>query len=258
LEKIRPQGEGVNKKMKIWKPLTAVLVLLAIFTTIAATQYATIQVSYSYSINTRYSNIQLMAGDGSAVSDGYVLTNTSGVYSVNLGKWAINAKKTYSAAFAIVNMEKNVELRVTKIEFASGSTGTNYISINLHKNMAKSGTTIAPAADQEVAADTKAYVTAGVSADHSADGWVLAKAPDNYDTGTPAMPYLYNTGQQASATWDSTNNVWKRDTSHSDATGLTNAPGSAASFVWVEIVIDATGATEADYSGTIVIMFKAL
>jgi len=244
--------------MKIWKPITAVLVLLAIFTTIAATQYATIQVTYSYSIDTQYSSIQLMAGDASAVSSGYVLTNTSGIYSVDLGKWAINAKKTYSAAFAIVNMEKNVELRVTGIEITGTNSGKDNISINLHKNMTKSGTTIAPAADQEPEGGSIAYVTNGNSEDHSADGWVLAKAPDNYNTGTPAMPYLYDTGQQASASWDSTNNVWIPDTNYPDATGLTTGSGSEASFVWVEIVIDATNAPLGDYSGTIIIKFKAL
>ena len=229
----------------------AVLVIASVYTALYATQYTEVTSTYTFSINTKYSSLQIMASDKSPNSDGYLLKNENGVYSVNLGKWSKGANKQYTSAFAIVNTEKNAILRITKIE-VSGS-GTANLNIGLHKHMDK------PVFDfvtknTEEDDDYLIYYKQGTSYDHSSDGFVLCKG-NGYDGDS--LQYTNQAGNSwVSASFDSSN-VWLVNPNLIDANTLTKVSASSSNFVWVEVSIS-NPASEGDYSGTITIFAKSI
>ena len=195
-----------------------------------------------------------MASDGSQVSSGYVLENNSGLYSVALGTWALGFNKSFTAAFAIVNKEANVKLRITGV--AVSGTGGEYLDICLHKYMNKTCSGRFAGATVEEAANATFYWT-NATGQQSVTVWVL----DNDASGTytaTGMSY-FNAAQTDTATWDTTYNVWVRDIGTPDATALATDTTSDANFVWVEIIVLAplTGDGTA-YSGTITITLQSV
>ena len=229
--------------MKIWKKALVVLVLAATVMGVAATQYAKLGVSFEYTIDTPTSLIQLMAGDGAVVGSGYVLTNNGGVYKVQLGTFAAGFNKTYTAAFAIVNAEANVMLRITKID-AGNTNGGQYLVIALHKSKDTSVF--------NTPSDGIIYFDKGTWYDYSTNGYVLANGAGTYDTTTTPLKYgdsaTWPPASWTSATYDGTNHVWTPG-STVNADHLTTASGTTgANFVWVQITID-NSATAGTYTG---------
>ena len=240
--------------MKIWKKALVVLVLAATVMGVAATQYAKLGVSFEYTINTPASLIQLMAGDGAVVGSGYVLTNNGGAYKVQLGTFAQGFNKTYSAAFAIVNSESNVKLKITKIE-ATGD-GAEYLVIALHKHKNTN-------AFDEGAGESIVYFDKGHFADHSTDGYVLANGSGTYNTDTNLLKYADkaqwppDTNEWDSATYSSTYGVWLPGTTV-DAEHLRTDANTGANFVWVQITIDNSATANSYTGGTIYIYVESV
>ncbi|MEM3444723.1 MAG: hypothetical protein QW115_01965 [Thermoplasmata archaeon] len=230
--------------MQIWKKALVVLVLAATVMGLAATQYAKLGVSVSANISTPTSLIQLMAGDGAVVGGGYILTNDNGAYKVQLGTFAKGFNKTYTAAFAIVNAEANVNLRITKIS-VNGDLKNNVV-IALHKTADKNA--LVETDDGIVYYDFNVHSSTGIGYDHSSDGFVLAKGAGTYDTGSNKLKYGTDPTNWPpswyTASWDGTHNVWLTDGSHNDATYLTTDINSKANFVWVQITLDLSTATD--------------
>jgi len=215
--------------MKIWKKALVVLVLAATVMGVASMQYAKLGVSMQYTVSTKYSLIQLMAGDGAVVGTGYVLTNSSSTYVVQLGTFAKGFNKTYSAAFAIVNSESNVKLRITKVY----CTDTRTI-IALHENMSVN------AFSETGTGAYIVYYDKGNTYDYTSDGYVLRNGQGDYSAGS--LQYTANDGGAwTSATFDSSN-VWI--TGALKNADVSTDPTSKSNFVWVQITIDLTGATD--------------
>ncbi len=224
---------------------------------VAATQYVQINLSYSYGINTQFSNVQLMAKDTGINSAGYLLTNTGGVYSVDLGDWMVGAKKSFTAAFAIVNEEQATALKLYKIDITGTTPLANYVYIYAHGNPAKlSHGSTAVAVDpvyEVVGADVDAwnagdttlrYVNAGVSNDFSSSAAiVLSPAPEPY---AATMPYTFDDGTTVyDAAW-AASNVWTQDALDPNgiATPASTAVAATSNVIWIEITIDTTGAAD--------------
>ena len=233
--------------MKIWKKALVVLVLAATVMGVASMQYAKLGVSMQYTVSTQYSLIQLMAGDGAVVGNGYVLTNTNGVYKVQLGTFAVGFSKTYSAAFAIVNSEGNVKLRITKVY----CTDTKTI-IALHQHMSEN------AFSETGTGAYIVYYDKGNTYDYTSDGYVLRNGQGDYSTGQDGLQYTADGGTNwVSASFDTTN-VWVYNTGLTNSSATTDI-NSPSNFVWVQITIDLTGATDGkDVSDTIYIEVAAV
>lgn len=246
-------GKG-GKKMQIWKKALVVLVLASTVMGLAATQYAKLGVSVSANISTPTSLIQLMAGDGAVVGGGYILDGTTGTYTVSLGTFAQGFNKTYTAAFAIVNAEANVKLRITRID-VTVTSGQNKLVIALHKTMNTNVFT--------TPADGIIYHDKGTAYDYTSGGYVLANGTGTYDTsGSNNLKYATkaswppNTGEWTEASWSSSNGVWIPG-AVTDATNLGTDGSSGANFVWVQITIDESMPT-GTFQGTIYIEVKSI
>ena len=239
-----------NMKMKHKSAICVVLLLILAFTSLQATQYANISSQYTFSIDTQYSSIQLMASDKSGMSSGYLLENDNGVYKIDLGKWAKGASKVYTAAFAIVNTEKNVYLRITEIEVTGGG---EHLTIALHKHRDLHASGILNV-ESENEGDYMIYYSGGTSIPHSDDGFVLYKG-NGYQSDY--LRYTRDSVTWRSATYDSELNVWVVNENLVDADTLTNDADTLSNFVWVEVCLsnlDKSG----DYSGSIIIHAKSL
>ncbi|MEM4293382.1 MAG: hypothetical protein QXJ27_04365, partial [Thermoplasmata archaeon] len=216
---------------------------------LAATQYAKLGVQAEAKVSTKYSFIQLMAGDAAVTGSGYILTNDTGTYKVVLGTFGKGFNKTYSAAFAIVNSESNVKLRITKIDFGTSDAIRPYAIVALHKTMSSNAFSDA--------AGAIVYYDKGTSYDYSDNGYVLRNGQGDYSTGS--LQYTNNGGTNwYTASWDATN-VWVYNSTLTDATGLTTDTNTLANFVWVQITIDLTGANDGTtLTGTLYIEVKSV
>ncbi|MGC9059820.1 MAG: hypothetical protein ACP5JR_01085, partial [Thermoplasmata archaeon] len=135
-----------------------------------------------------------------------------------MGTFAKGFNKTYSAAFAIVNAESNVKLRITKVDF-EGTLG-QYAVIALHENMSTN-------AFSESSTDGAyiIYYDKGTAYDYSTAGYVLRNGQGDYSGGS--LTYTAGTTSR-SATWDQTNKVWVYNTElvKADVSTDSDSPGN--------------------------------
>jgi hypothetical protein len=193
-----------------------------------------------------------MASNRSGVSKGYLLENDNGEYKIDLGKWAKGANKVYTGAFAIVNTEKNVYLRITNIEVTGGG---EHLTIALHKHRDLHASNIVNA-ESEIEGDYLIYYSEGTSYDHSDDGFVLYKGEGYTDGSEVYLRYTYNSIEWSSANYESW--VWVVNPwGNNDANMLTNDSDTLSNFVWVEVCLSNLD-VEGDYSGSIIIHAKSL
>ncbi|MCX8173898.1 MAG: hypothetical protein N3F63_04755 [Thermoplasmata archaeon] len=235
--------------MQIWKKALVVLVLASTVMGLVATQYAKLGVNVSAGVSTRYSFIQLMAGDSAVVGSGYILTNSSGNYTVQLGTFAKGFNKTYTAAFAIVNSESNVRLQITSIDFGAADSIRSYAIVALHENMSIN-------AFNEAAGRFIVYFDKGTAYNVGSNGFVLRNGQGDY-SGSNLQYTADNGGSWTSASWDATN-VWKYNAAlvNSDVDTTTS---SRSNFVWVQITLDlATASDGTSLTGTLYINVQSV
>ena len=228
--------------MRIDRRLTLIGVMIVVLSMTMATQYATTKISYSFAIvHPSNADIRYIGSDNSS-DDGLrvlrVNNNNSGTQymTVELGDWAPNQMKNYTAAFGIVN-EEPFAVNITYINI----TGTNasYLTIWLHGDR-----------DADYSGDngSSVKVVDGGTAlyDSSSVVWTLAAGDGN----TSSM--CADGSTQLSTPWDNTSHV---KYSVNDAN---NSINGTSDFVWVGISLDLPSTAGAGTpTGTIYIHFKA-
>lgn len=227
--------------MRIDRRLVLIGVMLVVLSMTMATQYATTKISYSFAIvHPSNADIRYIGSDNSS-DDGLrvlrVTNNNSGsqYLTLELGDWAPNQRKNYSAAFGIVN-EEPFAVNITHINI----TGTNatYLDIWLHgdrdADYGGDGTSI-KVVDNGVAQYTSSSVV-----------WTLA-AGDG-DTSTMCA----DGSTQLNTLWDAASHI---QYSVNDAN---NSVNGTSDFVWVGVSLDLpSNAGAGSPTGTIYIHFKA-
>lgn len=259
--------------MDRWKKGLVLLVAVVIAgTAVVATQYAKVSISYSFKVSTRLSSIQLMASDGAISGAGYLLQNSSDVYTISLGTWMKGMNKTFTSAFAIVNGETGTNLRITKID-VTGLASSARVRIWLHENMSTpSDYSMASGITREVGSSTSAlakacamnqatqlYYDNTTATDFSSNGWVLANANATSEPYTTSILYYHNnnpgvvTAATGVATTWAASNVFVYGAGLTDARGLHcgslfnyGAKTGFANFVWAEVTLD-TAAVAVSY-----------
>lgn len=237
--------------MKIDRRLILIGVMLIFLSMAMATQYATIEVGYSYSIvHPSNADIRFIGSDNS--SDDMrvlrVLDNTSAVkIELRFGNLSTNQNKTYTAAFGIIN-EEPFAVNITHIN-VSGSPDYTQIWLHGNRNMKADDPTSVFMWDKGVSMN---------SSDTTA--WILAHGDQNYSS----MDSNVSTPDDNIATpWD------YPDTSHvryslsnidaRQANGIgDNSPYNASDFVWIQISLDVPGDISlTSVTGSIWIYFEA-
>ncbi len=228
--------------MRIDRRLVLIGVMLIVLSMTMATQYATTKVSYSFAIvHPSNADIRFIASDNSS-DDGLrvlrVSNNGSGTQylTLELGDWAPNQKKNYSAAFGIVN-EENFAVNITYINISG--TDASYLDIWLHgdRDADYSGDS---ASSIKVVNDGSALYTA------SDVVWTLAAG----DGTTTTM--CADGSTQLNTLWDDSSHI---QYSVNDAN---NSVNETSDFVWVGVSLDLpSDAAAATPTGTIYIHFKA-
>jgi len=243
--------------VKLGKRTLAVGALLIAFAAVMATQYATVRAQASIVITGKYPWIQFMAHDIDARDGGWLLRRNSDTvnYTIYIGNLTGGQIKIWTAAFAIVNTEKNYTLRITGVRLWGSGLGKllNYINVTLHSKPDAVG--VPPAKTNAYQPPSESYWTTDSDAmlywngsqgavDHSTDGWVLGQG-NGYDKNNGILYYSYtnSTGalQWAKAQYDTTNHVYNYTTYvYSDESGShdNDAVSGTDNFVWVQIVID--------------------
>ena len=252
--------------MKIERRLTLLGVLLVVLSTVMATQYATTKVTFSYSVvHPSNADIRFVGSDNSSDDGKRVLrisgaNGTNALISVELGDWAANENKTYTAAFAIVN-EEGFAVNLTHVTVSNTSGTSDYMQIWLHGNGSLK------AEDDATAVflydNGTSYYTS------SSTAWVLAHGDTNVGT---MLTNASNTTTTIFTAWeDEVTGVHVQYTQN--LSGLTddayqangggmgagdNSYWNASDFVWVQISINVPpGAVGGDHAGTINFNFQA-
>ena len=216
--------------------------MLIVLSMTMATQYATTKVSYSFAIvHPSNADIRFIASDKSSDDNLRVLrvsNNASGNHNLTLelGDWAPNQKKNYTAAFGIVN-EEGFAVNITYINISG--TDASYLDIWLHgdRDADYSGDS---ASSIKVVNDGSALYTA------SDVVWTLAAG----DGTTTTM--CADGSTQLNTLWDDSSHI---QYSVNDAN---NSVNETSDFVWVGVSLDLpSDAAAATPTGTIYIHFKA-
>ena len=227
--------------MRIDRRLVLIGVMLIVLSMTMATQYATTKVSYSFAIvHPSNADIRFIASDNSS-DDGLrvlrVSNNGSGTQylTLELGDWAPNQKKNYSAAFGIVN-EENFAVNITYINISG--TDASYLDIWLHGDR-----------DADYPNDGNAVMVVQDGASlytQNSVVWTLAAG----DGTTTTM--CADGSTQLNTLWDDSSHI---QYSVNDAN---NSVNETSDFVWVGVSLDLpSDAAAATPTGTIYIHFKA-
>jgi hypothetical protein len=219
--------------------------MLVVLSMTMATQYGATKIGYSYSVvHPSNADVRFIGADNSSDDGNRVLrvdgSNASGQQSlkVELGNWAPNQFKNYTAAFGIVN-EEGFAVNITHATV--NGTGTSYMDIWLHANRTTN-------ANDEPAASKVLLVDAGSAQLTSSNcAWVLAAGNSN------ANNMCADGSTQLTTGWDGTSHVRYYVAAETNA-----SVNSTSDFVWVQISLDLpSNAAENDYTGTIWIHFEA-
>ena len=228
--------------MKIGKRLILIGVILIVLSMTMATQYATTEIGYSYSIvHPSDSDIRFIGSDNSS-GGGRILrvpdnTSTNADLQLVFGNFTAGQNKTYTCAFGIVN-EEAYAVEITHMKVVT-SSGSDYMQIWLHGDR-----------DAHCDGDDASSVfmwnqgsAAGGHSDNSSAAWTLAAGnqdPDDMD------------GSNVNTPWDSSASVrYSIDD--------TDAVSTVDDYVWVQVSIDAPTNADvtASYTGTVYIYTKA-
>jgi len=238
--------------MRIDRRLVLIAVMLIVLSMTMATQYATTRVSYSFAIvHPSDSDIRYIGSDNSSDDTKRVLrVNNNGTgtqyATLELGDWMPDSKKSYTAAFGIVN-EEPFYVNITHVNI----TGTNntYLSMWFHGDR-----------DQDVSllgdsAANRVKVLANGSQIYSSSDTVWTFTPGDQDPGTMCADTYNYVGAgctQLVTAWDDTSKI-KYSTNDAN-----NSINGSSDFVWVQVVVDVPpdAATQAA-TGKIYIHFKA-
>ncbi len=240
----RPGAMGA----KVRAFVMATLIVL-VSTTIFATQYANLSVNFSFSISTKYSNVQFVAHDRANDGSGYLLSNSGGQYSISLGTWMSESSVGYSAAFGIANCEAGTRLLLYDV--AVSGTGTDYVRIYAHRSptMPVDDIFASSSYDTEWALlfDGPGGGPAGPYGE-----WILNNSPSPCYSGD-SLFYKADSEQQRTASWQGAYQVWSYDSSANNLGYRAND-----SIVWLEVDILPEGASSGSYSGSIEFYFKSI
>jgi len=228
--------------MRIDRRLVLIGVMLIVLSMTMATQYAVTKVSYSFAIvhpsnaDIRYIGSDNSSDDGNRVLR--VLNNDSGsrYLTIELGDWAPNQRKNYTAVFGIVN-EEQFPVNITFINVSG--TDASYMDIWLHadrdQDFPNDGTAVKVVDDGTALFDSSSVV------------WTLGAG----DGDTSTMDNNSGVAGTISTPWDNTSHVRY-------STSDINAINETSDFVWVGISLDIpSNAAAATPTGTIYIHFKA-
>jgi hypothetical protein len=234
--------------MRIDKRLILIGLLLLITTMVLATQYAVTRVTYEYGIvHPSEANIRFIGSDNS--SDGIRVLRTDKGNSSNitvtlrLGNFSTNTKKTYSAAFGIVN-EEPYKINITSINITS--MNITYLKIWLHGNRTANG-------ESNLTDPTTLYMYCNGTMMFNASNtsmWTLAAGDRNFSS------MCYNVSNRTFCTiptpWDNTSHV-----RHSENNSL--AQSDVSDYVWVQVQMDIPAYVDAmgPHSGIIWINFQS-
>jgi len=231
--------------MRVDRRLVLIGVMVVVLSMTMATQYATTQIAYSFSIvHPSNADIRFIGSDNSSDDGIRVLrvdtnTSTNQYLTVELGDWAPGQTKNYTAAFGIVN-EENFSVDITHVNISGGIT---IMDIWLHHD--RSADYTGETADQQVmvvnngAAQYTSTSTAwtlgagdGVTSTMCADGDTTINTPWDSEVYDSHVRYSMN---------DDNNSV-----------------NGSSDFVWVGISLTVpTNEALADNSGNIYIHFRS-
>ena len=250
----------MNGKIKAY----IIVVLLLSFTTgVLSVQYAkTPGTGSEYGISTKESQIQFIAKDVDEFSYNasnphteYVLNNSSGTYTLKLGKWMGGCARSWLCAFAVVNVEP-YPVYIKSVSVSGDFATWLRIYAHANPNITADNSTQRPGMIQEADANFTLLWNGDSHGRQSAlhSDWKLSNGTGyvgsylGYDNNTS-----YNAGKWAynNATWDDANKLWVYNSSSVHLVNDTALYGTA-NFVWIEVVlIVPTGVDTKDYNCTI-------
>jgi len=228
--------------MKVNKRWMLLAVLFLILNMVIATQYAVTKIGYTYTlVHPSDASIRFIGSDNS--SDGIRVLRVAGSnvsniqLTLRLGDvYSSNMKKTFTAAFGIVN-EENYDLNITYINVSS--VNYTYMKIWLHGNRTANANSTTTDPSSVFMWNNDTVVNAS-----NTTAWVL-RAGDANSSGM-----CYNVSNRSNCTiptpWDETAHVRY-------SINDTNAVSNISDFVWVQIEIEIPDTIESmgTHSGTI-------
>ena len=233
--------------MKVNKKLMILAVLFLVLNMITATQYAVTKLGYSYTIvHPSNACIRLIGSDNS--SDGIrvlrvVGSNTSNIaVTLRLGNISTNMKKTYTAAFGIVN-EETYALNITHINVSS--LNYTYMEIYLHGNRTAN-------ADSNLTDPSRVFMWNNDTMVNTSNttAWILAAG--NANSSDMCSNTTDRTNYSTNTTWDEIAHVrYSRNN--------TDAVSNVSDYVWVQITINIPDSVQSlgVHTGTIWIHLKS-
>jgi len=219
--------------------------MLIVLSMTMATQYATTEVGYSFSIiHPSDSDIRFIGSDNSSGGQRILRVPINSTadqdIQIELGNISAGQNKTYTAAFGIVN-EEEYDVDITNLRVVL-SSGVDYLMIFLHGD--RSAQSVDDATSEMVW--DRGSAASGFTS-NTTTAWTLAAG--NQDSDDMSADGI----TQLATTWDSTSSVRYSTNDANDSVKGTS------DFVWVQISIVAP--TNADssltYSGTIYIHTRA-
>jgi len=228
--------------MKVNKRWMLLAVLFLVLNMIVATQYAVTKIGYTYTlVHPSDASIRFIGSDNS--SDGIRVLRVAGSnvsniqLTLRLGDvYSSNMKKTFTAAFGIVN-EETYDLNITYINVSSANY--TYMKIWLHGNRTANANSTTTDPSSVFMWNNNTIVNAS-----NTTAWILRGG----DANSSSM--CYNVSDRSNCTiptpWDETAHVRY-------SINNTNAVSNVSDFVWVQIEIEIPDTIESmgTHSGTI-------
>lgn len=234
--------------MKVKKKLMILAILYLVLNMVVATQYAVTKIGYTYTlVHPCDASIRFIGSDNS--SDGMRVLRVAGSNETNIqltlrlgDVYSANMKKTFSAAFGIVN-EEEYPLNITHINVTSGNF--TYMKIWLHGNRTANANSTANDPTTVLMWDNDTMVNTS-----NTTAWTLAAGDANSSTMCSNTSDRDN--HNITTGWDETAHV-----RYSVNNSLVNS--SFGDYVWVQITIDIPESIQetGTHSGTIWIHLKS-
>ncbi|MEF8879872.1 MAG: hypothetical protein V5A64_05730 [Candidatus Thermoplasmatota archaeon] len=215
------------KATKLRKKLLTIAVLILFLNMIFGTQYAVTKVRYEYYIlHPCETNIRYIGSDNA--SDGKRMLRVEGDNVTNiriklfLGKnFTTNQQNYYSAAFGIVNEQKN-DLKITHINVTSNQS--TYLRIWLHGDRDANANNTNNDNSSVLMWDNETMVNAS-----NTTAWTLATGDGN--TSNMCYNISDRTNCSIPTPWDETAHVRYSMNDNNAVSGLSD-------FVWIQIAVD--------------------
>ena len=219
--------------MKVSKKWMLLAVLFLILNMIVATQYAVTRLGYEFTIvhpcdaSIRYIGsdnstdaIRVLRVGGSNTTNVFLKLQLGNVYSTNM-------KRTFTAAFGIVNEELH-PLNITHINVSSSNH--TYMKIWLHGNRTANANSTTTDPSSVFMWDNNTMVNAS-----NTTAWILAAG--NNDTSNMCANVSDSANTTIPTPWDETAHVRY-------SLNNTDAVSNVSDFVWVQITLDIPNSVE--------------